>query len=275
VSAYVGGVRLPSVAERRRFYRAALRLAQLARRVGRRRIARGFRTRLKTDASIVTDVDVAVERALRTAIGRAFPGHGIIGEELPATTPDADFQWILDPIDGTTSLKNGIPFYGTIIALHHRGRPLVGVIDLPGLDRCYSAGLGIGAWCDGRRLRLRDTSRRDLPREVVSAGDRPRFVQCRAGAAFDRLLREHAQVRGYIDCIAHAFAAEGLIGAVVDYGLKLWDLAATQVLIEEAGGRYVCAYRSTGPASGLYGIICGKPTVVRWLERLFDARERS
>jgi fructose-1,6-bisphosphatase/inositol monophosphatase family enzyme len=268
-------VRLPSVAERRRFYRAALRLARLARRVGRRRIARGFRTRLKSDASFVTDVDVAVERALRTAIGRVFPGHGIIGEEFPATSPDADFQWILDPIDGTTSLKNGIPFYGTIIALHHRGRPLVGVIDLPGLDRCYSAGLGIGAWCDGRRLRLRDASRRDLSREVVSAGDRPRFVQCRAGAAFDRLLREHAQVRGYIDCIAHAFAAEGLIGAVVDYGLKLWDLAATQLLIEEAGGRYVCAYRSTGPEPALYGIICGKPTVVRWLERLFDARERS
>ena len=267
-------MRLPSVAERRRFYRAALRLAQLARRVSRRRIARGFRTRLKADASFVTDVDVAVERALRTAIGRAFPRHGIIGEELPATWPDADFQWILDPIDGTTSLKNGVPFYGTIIALHHRGRPLIGVIDLPGLDRCYSAGLGLGAWRDGRRLRLRDASRRDLSREVVSAGDRPHFVQCGAGGGFDRLLREHAQVRGYIDCIAHAFAAEGLIGAVVDYGLKLWDLAATQLLIEEAGGRYVIAYRSRGPEPMTYGIICGKPTVVRWLERLFVAKER-
>lgn len=272
MSAY-GGVRLPSLPERRRLYRAALRLAQLARRVSRRRIARGFRTRLKADASFVTDVDVAVERALRTAIGRTFPGHGIVGEELPATCPDAEFQWILDPIDGTTSLKNGIPFYGTIIALHHRGRPVVGVIDLPGLDRCYSAGLGLGAWRDGRRLRLRDVSRRDRAREVVSAGDRPRFVQCRAGAAFDRLMREHANMRGYIDCIAHAFAAEGLIGAVVDYGLKLWDLAATQLLIEEAGGRYVCAYRSSGPEPVTYGIICGRPTVVRWLERLFEAKE--
>ena len=268
-----GGVRLPSLPERRRLYRAALRLAQLARRVSRRRIASGFRTRLKADASFVTDVDVAVERALRTAIGRTFPGHGIVGEELPATSPDADFQWILDPIDGTTSLRHGIPFYGTIIALHFRDRPLVGVIDLPGLDRCYSAGLGLGAWRDGHRLRLRDVSRRDRAREVVSAGDRPRFVQCRAGAAFDRLLREHANVRGYIDCIAHAFAAEGLIGAVVDYGLKLWDLAATQLLIEEAGGRYVNSYRSRGPEPLTYGIICGKPTVVRWLERLFDAKE--
>lgn len=259
----------PPIIERRRYYRAALRFARLARRVGRRRIAVGFRARLKPDASFVTDVDLAVERALRAAIGRAFPRHGVFGEELPPTRPDADFQWILDPIDGTTSLKNGIPFYGTIIALHHRGRPLIGVIDLPGLDRCYSAGVGLGAWRDGTRLRLRDAARRDLSREVVSVGDRARFVQCRAGAGFDRLMRGHGQVRGYIDCIAHAFAAEGSIGAAVDYGVKRWDIAATQVLVEEAGGRYECTYRSRAAEPRLYGIICGKPTVVRWLTRRF------
>lgn len=259
----------PSLAQRRRFYAAALRFARLARRESRRRIAAGFRTRLKRDASYVTDVDLAVERALRAAIARAFPTHGVVGEELPPTHPDAEYQWILDPIDGTTSLKNGIPFYGTIIALHQGGRPLVGVIDLPALDRCYSAGVGLGAWRDGRRLRLRDATRTALPREVISVGDRARFVQCRAGRGFDHLMREHAQVRGYIDCIAHAFAAEGLIGAAVDYGVKLWDIGATQVLVEEAGGRYVCPYRSRGGNPRLYGIICGKPSVVRWLERRY------
>jgi histidinol-phosphatase len=260
---------IPPLGHRRRYYRAALRFARLARRVGEKRIAAGFRTRLKRDASFVTDVDLAVEHAVRAAIGRVFPRHGVFGEELPPVRPDAEFQWILDPIDGTTSLKNGIPFYGTIIALHYRGRPLVGVIDLPALDRCYSAGVGLGAWCDGRRLRLRDVARRDLPREVISVGDRARFVQCRAGAGFDRLMREHGQVRGYIDCIAHAFAAEGLIGAAVDYGVKLWDIAATQLLVEEAGGRYVCAYRSRGRDPALYGIVCGKPAVVRWLMRRY------
>jgi histidinol-phosphatase len=260
---------IASLAERRRFYRAALRFARLARRVGGRRIRAGFRTRLKADASFVTDVDVAIERALRAAIGRAFPGHGVLGEELPATRPEAEYQWILDPIDGTTSLANGIPFYGTIIALHQRGRPLVGVIDLPALDRCYSAAVGLGAWRDGRRLQLRDAALGNLSREVVSVGDRARFVQCRAGGGFDRLMREHSQVRGYIDCIAHAFAAEGLLGAAVDYGVKLWDIAATQVLVEEAGGRYVCVYRSRGTGNRLYGIICGKPAVVGWLRRRY------
>ncbi|MGH7537929.1 MAG: inositol monophosphatase family protein [Gemmatimonadales bacterium] len=267
-------MRTVPLAARRRYYHAALRFAHLARRVIRRRVARGVRARLKADASFVTDVDLAVERALRAAIGRVFPLHGIIGEEFPPTRVRAEFQWVLDPIDGTTSLKNGIPFYGTIIALHHRGRPLVGVIDLPALDRCYSAAVGLGAWRDRRRLHLKDAPRRTLSREVISVGDRSHFVQCRAGRSFDRLMREHAYVRGYIDCIAHAFAAEGLIGAAVDYGVKLWDIAATQVLIEEAGGRYVCAYRSRQSDPGLYGIICGKPTVVRWLKRLFDTKER-
>lgn len=262
----------PTLAERKHYYRAALRLARLSRAVIRRRLARGFRTRVKADASFVTDVDLAVERALRQAIGRAFPAHGIIGEEFPAVHPDADYQWILDPIDGTTSLTHGIPFYGTIIGLHHRGRPLVGVIDLPALDRCYSAGRGLGAWCDGRRLRVRDVPGRAVAREVISAGDRARFVMCGAGGAFDRLMREHDYVRGYIDCIAHVFAAEGWIGAVVDYGLKLWDIAATQLLIEEAGGRYVQPYRSRGPESRVYGIIAGKPAVVRRLERLFRTK---
>jgi fructose-1,6-bisphosphatase/inositol monophosphatase family enzyme len=258
-----------TLAERRGYYRAALRFARLSRAVIRRRVARGFRTRLKPDASFVTDVDLAVERALRGAIGRAFPTHGIVGEELPATRPGADYQWILDPIDGTTSLTHGIPFYGTIIGLRHRGRPLVGVIDFPALDRCYSAGRGLGAWCDGRRLRVRDVAHGAVSREVISAGDRARFVQCGAGGAFDRLMREHQHVRGYVDCIAHVFAAEGWIGAVVDYGLKLWDIAATQLLVEEAGGRYVESYRSRGPEPSLFGIIGGKPTVVRRLERLF------
>ena len=265
---------IPALPERRRYYRAALRFARLARRVSGRRIAAGFRARLKRDATFVTDVDVAVERALRAAIGRTFPRHGVLGEELPPVRPGAEFEWIIDPIDGTASLTHGIPFYGTILALHHQGRPLAGVIDLPALDRCYSAGLGLGAWCDGRRLRIRDTPPSQVAREIVSAGDRRRFALCRAAGAFDRLQLRHADVRGYIDCIAHAFAAEGMIGAAVDYGVKLWDIAATRLLIEEAGGRYVCSYRSSGPPPNLYGIICGKPTVVRWLERIFKVKER-
>jgi histidinol-phosphatase len=262
-------LRTVSLRERRRYFRALLRFVETARRVSHRRVGAGFRVRVKSDWSLVTDVDFAVERALRKAIGQAFPSHGILGEEFPPTKPGADHQWIIDPIDGTTSLTHGIPFYGTIIGLHIRGRPVVGAIDLPALDRCYTAGRGLGAWCGRRRLRIRDAAPADRSREVISIADRRRFVRCGAGRAFDRLLRQHDEVRGYVDCIAHVLAAEGAIGAVVDYGLKLWDLAATQLLVEEAGGLYRCTYRAENREPAVYGIVCGKPTVVRWLVRSY------
>ena len=257
-----------SLAERRRYYRAALDFADASRRAITRAVRAGFRKRLKADQSYVTDADLSAERALRTAIHRTFPDHGILGEELSPVNPTADFQWILDPIDGTLSFTHGIPFFGTIIGLHHRGRPIVGVIDYPALDTRFSAGLGLGAWRDGQRLRIRD-ARPDLLREVISASDRPRFVLCRRGQAFDRLLRTHPQVRGYADCLGHTLAAEGRIGAAVDYGLKLWDLAATQLLVEEAGGRYVCLHTSRRGGQTIFGIVCGKPSVVDWLVGIF------
>ncbi|MGH7534857.1 MAG: inositol monophosphatase family protein, partial [Gemmatimonadales bacterium] len=239
----------------------------------RRAIARamraGFRKRLKPDSSYVTDADLAAERALRQAIRRSFPHHGIVGEEFPPVNPASEFQWILDPIDGTLSFTHGIPFFGTIIGLHHQGRPIVGVIDYPALGQRYSAGLGLGSWQDGRRLRIRDARPGDLPREVISASDRARFVLCRRGRAFDRLMRIHPQVRGYADCLGHTLAAEGKIGAAVDYGLKLWDLAATRLLVEEAGGSYVCLHASRRDGEMIYGIICGKPAVVDWLMGIF------
>ncbi|MEP6571674.1 MAG: inositol monophosphatase family protein [Gemmatimonadota bacterium] len=261
--------------DRRRFYGAALALAKLSRRVILRRQASGFRKRLKADASYVTDADLEVERVLRREITRRFPEHGIIGEEFPAVNAGAPFQWILDPIDGTLSFTHGIPFFGTIIGLHHHGVPIVGVIDHAALGLCYSAGLGLGSWRNGKRIRIRDLAPGDvLEREVISAGDRSRFVQCRSGGAFDRLLRIHANVRGYSDCLGHTLAAEGKVGATLDYGLKLWDLAATRLLVEEAGGKYVVTYETAGEPVPIYGIIFGKPRVVDWLIPQFVGSRR-
>ena len=258
-----------SLAERRRLLRAARAFARRSRAVVQRHVRAGFAKRLKADASYVTDADLAAERTLRTLIGRRFPEHGIVGEEFPPVNAGASFQWILDPIDGTLSFTHGLPFYGTIIGVHHEGVPIVGVIDHPALGLCFSAAVGLGAWCNGRRLHVTDIPASARSREVISASDRPRFVRCRRGQAFDRLMRIHPQVLGYADCIAHTLAAEGKIGAVVDFGLRVWDIGATQVLVEEAGGRFACVHHSRDAAGDLYGIIAGKPSVVRWLERLF------
>jgi histidinol phosphatase-like enzyme (inositol monophosphatase family) len=254
-----------SLSERRALLREGLRFVSLSRAAIRRKTAGNLRVRRKSDRTFVTDADLAAERALRAAIGRRFPDHGILGEELAPKAPGSEFQWIIDPIDGTLSFVNGIPLYGTILALHHRGTPLLGIIDHPGLGECYSAAAGLGAWTGDRRLRLKDLDGgAAAPDEVVAVGDRGHFIKCGRQAAFDRLMRRHPQVRTYADCFGHTLAVRGAVGAMVDFGLKLWDIAATEVLITEAGGSYVCVESPQKP-DGLYSIVFGKPRVVDWL----------
>jgi len=242
----------------------------------RRHLARGVTKRLKADQSYVTDADLATELALRRAITRAFPDHGILGEEFPALRLDSPFQWILDPIDGTLSFTHGIPFFGTLIALHYRGRPIATAIDQPALGLRYTAGLGLGAFRNGRRFRLRDLGRgEDLGREVIATAERYRFARCGQAGRFDRLQRTHPLVRSYADCLGHTLAAEGRVGAMVDYGVRLWDIAATELLVTEAGGRWVEVYRKPRhPRDAVYGVIFGKPRVVKWLLPFFEAGGR-
>src|SRR5256886_8207278 len=117
-----------------RYHAAAVEMADEARRIVEPAIERGFEVETKPDASLVTDIDHAVERRFRELIGRWFPDHGVIGEEYPPTHPESAFQWILDPIDGTEEFVHGVPTFGTMLALHYREVPLIGVIDHPALD---------------------------------------------------------------------------------------------------------------------------------------------
>jgi fructose-1,6-bisphosphatase/inositol monophosphatase family enzyme len=117
-----------------RYHAAALEMVDEARRIVGPALERGLRVETKPDRSLVTDVDRAVERRWRDLIDRWFPDHGALGEEYPPTRPASAFQWIMDPIDGTEEFVHGIPTFGTMLALHHRGVPLVGVIDHPTPD---------------------------------------------------------------------------------------------------------------------------------------------
>ena len=109
-----------------RYHAALLELADEARRIVQPALEHGFNVETKPDRSPVTDVDRAVERRWRELIDRWFPDHGVLGEEYPPTRPASAFQWIMDPIDGTEEFVHGIPTFGTMLALHHRGVPLVG-----------------------------------------------------------------------------------------------------------------------------------------------------
>lgn len=258
------------------FLEEARATAGEARAITRRMRAAGFSARRKPDGTFVTDVDDAVERAVRDRLARAFPGHGIIGEELPPQGGAGEWTWVIDPIDGTRSLRHGLPLYGTLLALLHHGRSVLGVIDLPELDRLYVGAEGHGAWRNGEPLCLADTDHPEpLAEEIVAVGDRASFAAAGEGPLFDELLRGDLTVRTYGDCFGHAMALEGALGALLDFDLRPWDAAASEALVRATGGRLLVRRRAAADGGVRIDLLFGKPGVVSALEARLDGRLRA
>lgn len=227
----------------------------------------GFQVARKADRSFVTSADLAVEQRLRELIAQAYPEHGIIGEEQPPVHPEAPFQWILDPIDGTEDFAHGIVTFGTIVALHYRNTPIVGVLDHPLLGVRVAGAFGLGTFHNGTRVQLSD-----LAPEYIDSSERI-MISARAnftrygdhGQIFDTITRAHPNHRIYRTCYAHVLVIVGGADAMFDYGNRLWDVAASQILVEEAGGKYVEVPIATIGEKHVYGAIFGK---ARLVERL-------
>jgi fructose-1,6-bisphosphatase/inositol monophosphatase family enzyme len=144
---------------------------------------------------------------------------------------------------------------------------VLGVIDLPGIDKMYSAALTLGAFCNETRVRLVDLPDDDaIDREIIGIGERQQFSNAEKAEVFDRLMRSHPSVRTYCDCFGHALAIEGSLGAMVDFDLRIWDTIASKVLVEEAGGSYVCVeQRGNDTVEAHFDVVLGKPRVVDWV----------
>jgi len=248
--------------------RVALAAAEEAAALIRRRAARRFETRTKADGSFVTSVDTAAERLIVGRLRRAFPDHDVTGEEFGASDRSSAYRWFVDPIDGTLAFTLGLPFFGSILTLCRNGRPVVAVIALPMLDRTYHAVAGGGAWRSRTRLRLDAGPARPMRDELIATGDRDTFVRARALAKYERLVRSHALVRTIPDCVGHTLTVEGAAGAMVDYHLNYWDFAATELLIREAGGRFVVTgSRRLRDGRRVHDVVFGRRRVVAWLLR--------
>jgi len=240
---------------------AAARVAESAADLARAEILPRFRTvevETKGDGSPVTEADRAAERAIRAHLLAAFPDFGVVGEEFGAEGGDGP-RWIIDPIDGTIAFSRGIPLFTTLIALVVDEEPVLGLIDCPMLNERFVGWRKGGCRRNGVPTRVSRES--DLRNAIVSHGDPFCFDLFGARGAFERMAREIPMLRGYTDAFGHAQVLSGGVDAMVDLSLNLWDAAATQVLVAEAGGRCL-----TLPGNGgKLGLIFGSPALVEQL----------
>lgn len=187
----------------------------------------------KGDASPVTAVDREVEKRLRALIQATYPNHGILGEEFEAVELDAEWVWVIDPIDGTKAFITGIPTFGTLIALARNGVPVLGVIDNPVTNERWLGADGVPTSLNGRPVRSRACQ--DLGEALISNGN-PESFDDDDTAAFLRLRR---QVRWSVyggSCHAYGRVADGALDIAVDGGLDAYDYCALVPIVRNAGG---------------------------------------
>jgi inositol-phosphate phosphatase/L-galactose 1-phosphate phosphatase/histidinol-phosphatase len=209
-------------------------LADAARSVIRRYFRQTIAVDDKSDLTPVTIADREAEAAMRRLIEAQFPDHGILGEEHGAVRREADYVWVLDPIDGTKSFISGIPLFGTLIALTHRGRPILGVIDQAILGERWIGAVGRPTLLNGASIRARACASLDKATLFSTAPE----AMFRGGEleGYRRLADAVKLVRMGADCYAYAQLASGFIDLVVESGLKPYDFCALVPVIEGAGG---------------------------------------
>lgn len=217
--------------------KALVELAHAIADAARRNTVPLFRTRLeittKLDDSPVTVADRSAEASMRLLINQHMPSHGILGEEHGREHMDAQYIWVLDPIDGTKSFITGSPLWGTLIALLHHGQPVLGLMDMPMLGERWLAQRGHGAQCNGRAVQV--STHRPLAQAVIYSTS-PDAFKPDEWAAFDALSRRCALRRFGGDCYSYAQLAGGHVDLVVEAGLQPYDYLAAATLVQEAGG---------------------------------------
>lgn len=189
----------------------------------------------KPDMTPVSQADQDVERRLRALIAEQRPDHSVVGEEF-GTSGDGEWTWIIDPIDSTKNYVRGIPVFATLIALTRAGRAEVGVVSAPAMNRRWWAARGHGAFMNGESIRVSAVERlEDAQLSINGLLDFDKYGFVDAGR---RLSERCWRTRGFGDFWSHVLVAEGGVDVAAEPKVAAWDLAALQVIVEEAGGRF-------------------------------------
>ena len=181
----------------------------------------------------VTAADHAAETAMRTLIRRTFPDHGIVGEEYGKERPEAEYVWVLDPIDGTKSFIAGMPVWGTLIALLRSGQPVFGMMNQPFMRECFSGKAQYRGPAGTRDLRVRACA--ELADAVLFTTS-PLLMTADERESFGRVEKRVRLSRYGGDCYAYCMLAAGHVDLVIEAGLKPYDVLPLVPIIAGAGG---------------------------------------
>lgn len=219
-----------------------------------------FRTDLqvesKSDASPVTIADKKAEEKLRELIMKEFPEHGIVGEEFGKYKEDADYKWIIDPIDGTKSFINGSILFGTLICLLRNNKPVYGAINLPMLNQ-FIVGNNDETLLNGTKVNVRPCN--DISEAVVLTTDIKNIDKYRNLSKFNDVIKKCKVFRTWGDCYGYYLVASGYADAMIDPIMSIWDTAAVIPVIKGAGG--IITDFSGGDAMQSDSVISGSPLV--------------
>ncbi|EKF24514.1 histidinol-phosphatase [Mycolicibacterium hassiacum DSM 44199] len=232
----------------------ALRLADQADALTMDRFgALDLRVESKPDLTPVTDADTAVEQVLRGTLAAERPHDLILGEEFGGTAVFAGRQWVIDPIDATKNFVRGVPIWATLIALLRDGIPIVGVVSAPALHRRWWAGAGEGAYTSvngGEPRRIQVSSVADVAAASLSFSSLSGWAELGLRDRFVALTDTVWRVRGFGDFFSYCLVAEGAVDIAAEPEVSLWDLAALDILVREAGGIFSSLDGEAGPHGG-------------------------
>jgi histidinol-phosphatase len=206
----------------------------------------------KPDNSPVTDADKAVERAIIDAIATKYPSDGVVGEEF-GTSGSKDRYWVIDPIDGTKNFVRGVPTWATLIALVENEEVVASVVSSPALYRRWYASAGGGAFVvEGGSVKASLAPRKLTVSKVSQLSDASITYSDFQGwgarrQAFEKLLDGAWRTRGLGDFWSHMLVAEGAVDVAIEPSLALWDMAALDLIVREAGGRFTSLDGVDGP----------------------------
>ena len=240
-----------------RFTACGVRAVDASRAMIRQYMGRPFRIEIKDDGSPATSVDQEVEDRMRGIILDAHPDHGILGEERQAHAPDSEFVWAIDPIDGTLPFLAGIPVFGTLLALLHRGRPILGIIDMPMTAERWIGAAGRRTTRNGRPVHTRGCA--NLAMALMSTSN-PDYYDRTNTPALERLKQATRFAVYGGSCMFYAQIASGRVDICIDVAFNPWDYMALIPVVQGAGGVFTdWKGRAAGLHTGSQYIAAGDP----------------